>query len=533
MRRASREGSGLRALIAGIVHESSTFMVGVTGPTGLADFDEYLGEAVSREFRGTNTCVGGYLAACERAGVTAVPVLHARAEPGAAVADGAYRTLEQRLLQTTREAGPVDAVLLDLHGAGSLVSGESLDLAVLRAIRSVHPHTPLAVTLDLHANLPAEAVALADVVVGFLEYPHTDMAVRASLAADLAIGQARGLRQPVVRKLDLPMLLPPSPSVSGPAAQLRDLARAAEAEDGVLACTVFHGFPYADTPQASASVVTVAEADAGPADAVNRRIGTWLWDHRDQLRIAALAPAEAVAAARGASTRPVVIGDGSDNPGCGGVGDSTYLLSALLDSGLRACLATLHDPDTVDRAVRAGVGAVTQVELGGRHGWASGPPVRVAATVRAITDGLVVQQQMRRGKTLDFGPSVRLSVGAVDVIVSSRRRQVLDPEILLLHGVVPQRYDVVAVKSVNHFRAGFAGISQDLLVADAPGPLTRAIDLLPFTGPARLLWPMDPTATFPPVPAAATNGGPPDGADRRDTHPTQRSSPDRARADRR
>src|SRR5205814_1642929 len=43
---------------------------------------------------------------------------------------------------------------------------------------------------------------------------------------------------------------------------------------------------------------------------------------------------------------------------------------------------------------------------------------------------------------------------------------------------------------------------------------------------ARLLWPMHPTATYPPVPAATTNGGPPDGADRRDTQPTQRSSPD-------
>ncbi|SDC96902.1 M81 family metallopeptidase [Actinokineospora iranica] len=490
----------MRALIAGIVHESSTLMVEYVGPTRLADFDVHTGAALTAQFAGTNTCVGGYLAACARLGVEPVPALHARAEPGAALDPAACAELVDRLVARATAAGPVDVVLLDLHGAGALVSGESVDLAVLRAVRAVvGPDVPVAATLDLHGNIPAELPDLAETVVGFLEYPHTDMGERAERAAEIAVSQARGRTRPVTRVLSLPMLVPPSDTGSGQARLARDLARAAQDSADVLACTVFHGFPYADTPQAATSVVTVVDGDPAAADAVNRRIGDWLWDNRDGFRIATLTPAEAVALARANEAHPVVIGDGTDNPGCGAPADSTHLLRALLDSGASACYAALHDPDTVAAAVAARVGGRLTVALGGRHGWASGPPVTATATVRAITDGHVVHQAMRRGKALEFGRSVRLAVGKVDVVVSSKRSQVFDPEILLLHGIQPDRYEIVAVKSVNHFRAGFAGIAARLLVADAPGPLSRDIASVPRGGPTAARWPMDAAAVYRPL----------------------------------
>lgn len=485
----------MRALIGGIVHESSTFILEVAEPTGLDDFEVHIGEDFARAFEGTNTIVGGYLAACRQHSAEAVTALHARAEPGPAVDPAAYQVLEDRLLAEAAAAGPVDVVLLDLHGAGTLITGESLDLALVRRMRALAgDRAVIAATLDLHASLPDELVELADVLVGFQEYPHTDMAPRAELAARLAIGQASGQLTPVTRKLGLPMVLPPSTTAGGVGARARDLARSQEQTPGVLACTVLHGFPYADTVQAGTCVVTITDGSAALADKVNDRVGRWLWAHREEFLIQPLPPKQAVAEALACGQRPVVIGDGTDNPGSGAPGDSTYLLTALLDSGARACLATLHDPAAAVMAMAAGPGASIDVPLGGRHGWASGPPVSVRATVRAITDGRVVQQTMRRGKVLDFGPSARLEAGPVDVIVASQRRQVLDPEIVRLHGIVPERYDIIAVKSVNHFRAGFASVAARLLVADAPGPLTRDIAALPRKGPTAALWPMNPAA---------------------------------------
>ncbi|MFD0665813.1 MlrC C-terminal domain-containing protein [Thermocatellispora tengchongensis] len=176
--------------------------------------------------------------------------------------------------------------------------------------------------------------------------------------------------------------------------------------------------------------------------------------------------------------------DASDDPGGGGSGDGTYLLRAIRNRGIRACFATLYDPAAVARATEAGVGAVADFELGGRHGKTSGEPLRVRAKVRAITDGRVSHADVRRGRYADFGRSVRLSADGLELIVASRRLPVLDPEIFLLHGVLPERFPLVGVKAAHHFKSGFAHLGARLVTADAPGLTSRRIAELPEPAPA-------------------------------------------------
>jgi microcystin degradation protein MlrC len=479
----------MRAIVAGIAHESSTFATAVTGATTLADFAVHTGTDLVDEFIGSNTCVGGYLAACAEAGVAVLPGLHARAEPAGAVAYPAYIALRERLLATLRT--DCELILLDLHGAGVLGAEDSLELDLLRAVRAaVGPSPVLAVTVDLHANLPPELCQLVDVLVGFHEYPHTDMAERARRAAGIAVATARGQVRPRLRLRRLPMVLPPSPTDGGPAARLRDLARDAEREPGVLACTVLHGFPYADTPQAATSVLTVVDGDDTRGDTVNDRLAGWLRTHREEFRPEPLSCTDAVSAGTGGQ---VIIGDAADNPGGGGSGDGTYLLHAIVDAGVPACFATLFDPAAVARAADAGTGATVELALGGRHGVFSGRPLHVRARVDGVADGRVVQQRVRRGKPVDFGRCVRLGIGPLDLVVASRRVQVFDPQILLRLGIEPERYPVVAVKSAYHFRAGFAALGARSLAADAPGLTSRLIDELTPRGPSAARWPMNPS----------------------------------------
>lgn len=483
----------MRAAVAGLVHESSTFATAVTGGTTLADFAVHTGTELMVEFTGTATCVGGYLAACADAGVEVVPAFHARAEPAGAVDRTAYERLRERLLATLPPGIPV--VLLDLHGAGVIDNGGSLEVPLLHATRNaVGPEVVLAVTLDLHANVPPDLLSHADIVVGLHEYPHVDMAQRARRAAEAAFAAARGRVRPHTRQFRLPMVLPPSPTDAGPARELRDLARAAEQRPGVLACTVFHGFPYADTPQAGTSVITVTDGDDQLAAAVNEDVAGWVWRHRDRFRPVETSPDHAVAHARRGATRPVVVGDAADNPGGGGSGDGTYLLGAILAAGVRACFATLHDPAAVGRAARAGLGATVDLALGGRHGAASGPPLAVRGRVEAITDGHLIQQSVRRGKAVDFGQCVRLRVGAADLVVASNRVQVFDPQVFALHGIDPADYPLVAVKSAYHFRAGFRHLAGTLLTVDGPGLTSRRVDLMTPRRATAHLWPMAPSA---------------------------------------
>ena len=77
--------------------------------------------------------------------------------------------------------------------------------------------------------------------------------------------------------------------------------------------------------------------------------------------------------------------------------------------------------------------------------------------MKVISDGRFVLQAMSAGVRASLGPSARLVVDGVDVIVGSRRQQTFDPELFLLHGIDVRRCKIVALKSSNHFRAGLPG----------------------------------------------------------------------------
>ena len=91
----------------------------------------------------------------------------------------------------------------------------------------------------------------------------------------------------------------------------------------------------------------------------------------------------------------------------------------------------------------------------------------------------------------------RLEIEGIDVLVSSRRAQTLDPEVFLLHGIDVLRYKIVAIKSSAHFRAGFEPIAHEIIQADTPG--LNSVDLSAFTYHRvnRPVWPLDPDTSWP------------------------------------
>ena len=113
----------MRIAIGGILHETSTF---VKTTTTMSDFQHAQGIARGAEmierFRGTNVCAGGFIDRLEEEDeVEIVPLLRASAFPGGLIDAADYAEIKNDLLNRLAEAekagGPVDGVLLDLHGA--------------------------------------------------------------------------------------------------------------------------------------------------------------------------------------------------------------------------------------------------------------------------------------------------------------------------------------------------------------------------------------------------------------------------------
>jgi microcystin degradation protein MlrC len=69
------------------------------------------------------------------------------------------------------------------------------------------------------------------------------------------------------------------------------------------------------------------------------------------------------------------------------------------------------------------------------------------------------------------GPSARLSLGGIQIVVSSHKDQMLDRNLYRMVGVEPEKMKILVNKSSVHFRADFQPIAEAVLVAKAPGPL--------------------------------------------------------------
>jgi microcystin degradation protein MlrC len=108
-------------------------------------------------------------------------------------------------------------------------------------------------------------------------------------------------------------------------------------------------------------------------------------------------------------------------------------------------------------------------------------------------------QAMFKGSPINLGLMARLKIEQMDVIVASNRSQTFDPEPFLAVGIDVRRCKYVALKSSNHFRAGFQELAAAIITADPPGLTTHHIEVFPRQNCTRALWPLDDRASYEPA----------------------------------
>ncbi|OUM02020.1 M81 family metallopeptidase [Variovorax sp. JS1663] len=478
----------MNILVAGFQHETNTF-----APT-VASYESFVrGEDFPAMVRGdalydllnVNLPASGFIRCVREHGHTVTPVIWAGAGASAHVTTDAYERIAGEIVAAVKRGG-FDAIYLDLHGAmvaQHLDDGEGELLARIRAV--VGPRMKIVVSLDLHANVTAQMLALADGLVAYRTYPHVDMADTGRRAGELLLalhGDARPVHC-VARRL--PFLIPVNSmsTMMQPAGGMYELLEALEPE-GVLSLSFAPGFPAADFPECGpviwghgfdrAAVEKAVDALLARACALE---GDWAvqFDEPDA------AVRQAMRIAEGAE-RPVIIADTQDNPGVGGDGNTTGMLRALLAAGAQgAAIGILCDPAAAAAAHRAGVGSRIEIGLGGCPQVPGDEPLRASYEVESLSDGrFVYGGPMMNGKAADMGPMARLRIDGVRIAVSSAKAQLLDRNMYRAVGIEPEAMKILVNKSSVHFRADFAAIAEKILVARAPGPF--------IADPAQLPW---------------------------------------------
>jgi microcystin degradation protein MlrC len=484
----------MRFAIGEFAHETNTFCPGVTEVEAFQQRHWEEGEEILTKNRGVRSELGGMIAEGETLGIELVPTFATSTEPSATISKHAYETIRDKLIGAIQAAGPVDAIVLSLHGAGTAEGIDDVEGTFLGELReAVGREVPIVVTLDLHGNTTQTMLDHADALLYCHEYPHVDGVDRGKEAVGLAAKIVRGEVKPVMYLERLPLMIPPSTTVDGPARAINELCFAWEAKPGIIDCAFTHGFPHTDVPIICTSVLVTADGDAELARTAAQDVGRRIVETRNDFLKDLPGADEAVRQALAAERRPAIVAEVSDNPGGGAPGDGTHLLRALLAANEpETCFGFIADPETARQAHEAGAGATIRVRLGGKWDELHGAPIEADAYVKCLTDGRFrYSTPMGAGRQGDLGLMARLTIGNVDVIVSSVRTQTLDSEVFLLHGIDVRRYRVVALKSQQHFRAGFDHLAGTTIRCDTPGFTSSNLALLPYKRVARPIWPLD------------------------------------------
>jgi microcystin degradation protein MlrC len=465
-----------RVFAAGIGTETNVFS---PIPTGL---DDYLLAAPDDppELRDAITFGASFRAYSDVVSAHGYDLVHgtyAYALPAGVTSRSAYLTLRDRLRDELEAAQPVAAVLLTLHGAMAAEGVEDCETDLLRGVRErVGDEVAVGALLDCHCDLPDELLELADVLVAFKEYPHTDTVERAREVAELVVARAEGRVRTAMASFDCRMV-GAYPTDRQPMRDFVDQRlRATEQLPGVLSVSLAHGFPFSDVPRLGANMLVVTDGDRERAAQLAEQLGREFAALREQVTLAPLSMREGLdrALALPVTGRPVVVADVSDNAGGGAPGDSTFVLRELLERGVTgAALAPIWDPIAVRLAFSAGAGSRLVLRIGGKMGPASGDPLDLTVRVRGLVRDLVQRWPQGAGHAdVPCGDSALLECDGIDVVVISNRHQAFGTELFTAFGVDPGGYRLIVVKSINHFRAAYGPLASEIVYTSPPGALT-------------------------------------------------------------
>ncbi|WP_373650225.1 M81 family metallopeptidase [Schlesneria sp. DSM 10557] len=491
----------MRIAVGGISHETSSF---AKVPTRIADFAEgfglFRGPEVIQRFTGSNICTGGFIEAAETHGFEIVPLLWGFAYPSGLIVREDYEALKQEFLDRLRaaemEGGPVDGVLLDLHGAMVVEGIDDGDGDFIEAVRrAVGNERPIGVTFDLHSNHTPRRVAAATAIVGFDTFPHVDMAERGREMADLVVRTIRKEISPTMSLHQLPLFwnTPTQITALPPMTDVMERVHELERRKGVLAVTLATGFPWSDVPDVGASVIAVTDGDPALAKAVADELGTWIWEHRERWYHPMKSVGDAIAEGKQIGRYPIVLADHADNTGGGSPGDATEVLITFLERKLTdALILYIVDPEVAQQAHVAGVGAVMTVDVGGKSDPLQGPPVRMTATVKAVSTGdFTYDGPMYAGLTGNMGCSAWLQQDGVSVVVVSAHEQPLGPAFAKSLGIDCPSMKYIAVKSAAHFRASFGKFAGSIFNVDTKAIHTHDFRQLPYQKRTRAVFPVE------------------------------------------
>ncbi|MEQ1861305.1 MAG: M81 family metallopeptidase [Chthoniobacteraceae bacterium] len=481
-----------RVLLAGLFHETHTFL---EGTTSLREFDVLRGEELLRR-AGDSSPLGGVLESAKTYGWEIVPAVDCCAVPGAIVEDEVVETFWREL--TARAHGTFDAVYLVLHGAMVSQSFGDVEGEVLARVRGLVGDVPVFGVFDLHANFTQRMAELANCLVGYRENPHTDGRRAAQIAAELLQRALTTKEVPRMFWQHPPVMWPPTGTATAnePMLTLERTARRMETDFWVV--NVVAGFSFADTPHTGVSFAIATTGPETQAREALQQLSDFTLENKAAGNVTDPPLADVMATLDPLPPGLTVLVEPSDNVGGGAPGDGTGLLRALLERAIPNSAIAINDPEAVQQLAALAIGAKTTLPIGGKGSRLDAGPLTLEVELLSRSDGKFELEDKQShlasmsGDHFDMGPCAVVRHGGLTILLTSRRTPPFDLGQWRSQGIEPRDLSVIVVKAAVAHRRAYDPIATRMLWVDTPGPCSSNLRTLPFRHVRRPIFPLEP-----------------------------------------
>jgi len=485
-----------KILVGGIYHESHSFS---NVPTDLESFKKVLflpGRDSIEQLRGSMSEMNGFILGSEKFDLELIPTLWAWTVSSGPVMKNALDHMLAVVRESIENSEELDGVLFALHGA--MVAENSLDgdgyiLSKLREF--VGEGIPIAVTIDLHANISPLMVEKADIIVGYDTYPHIDQIERGQEAAELLVRTINGEIDPVMAIVKPPMVIVPNMQLTDaePMKGMIELAHQIEKDPAVLSVTASCGFSYADVPEIGPTGLVLTNGKAELAERYAKQVSDRFWVSRESFIPKMLSVAEAVEASIRSRVHPVILADTGDNIGAGTPGDSTFILQELLIQKAEGAVVIIADAESAKTAIEAAdSGESVKLRIGGKTDEYHGEPVELVCHVESVTDGIFRNVgPMRDGIIENMGATAVVSSGGIKIVLTEIKMPPWNLEQLRSVGIDPTKEKIIALKSAVAFRAAYEPIAGSIIEVNSPGLSAADLSQFQFNNIEHPIFPLD------------------------------------------
>ena len=492
-----------RVLVAGIFHETHTFL---EGTTRLADFEIRRGDELLA-VEGDGSPLSAALEVGRECGWEIVPSIDMRATPSATVEHAVLETFLQAFSETWQQelARGIDGVDLILHGA--MVTDACLDVEgeIVRRIRQLPgaDSVPICGVLDLHGNMSAETFELTQGLVVYRSNPHIDSHAASTDGARLLARILSSGQSPQCVFEQPPLMWPPTGTgtADDPMRTLEQLARQIEQDEPDIAhVNVFGGFAFADTPDTGVSFSAVTFGDPEIAREKIRELSRKAVAMREQGNVVdpplpAVLPEILERASRGDG--PVVIVEPADNIGGGAPGDGTAILRAFVEQSVERAAVVINDPAAVEQLNDLPAGSRATVSIGGRGSRLLAGPLELEVELLSRSDGEFDLEDRNShlasmaGVHISMGPCATVRHQGIQILLTSRKTPPFDLGQLRSQGIEPESMSLIGVKAAVAHRRAYEPIQAASWTVSTSGPCSSDLTSFPFQHVRRPVFPLD------------------------------------------